>query len=275
MPNITIGFLGTRAEARSRQDRARDGRGRRWARLLAARKRLDEVYAAYGEPDADFDALAERAGEARSDPVRARRRRPRAAARDRRRRVAPAAVGRQDRPALGRREAPRRAVPAAALEAGHAAARRADEPSRCGERRVARAVPAALPRHRRRRHARSLLPRQRRRMDPRTRSRPRHPVEGQLQFVARSETSSGSPQEEATESARQKALKRELEWVRTGTKGRQAKSKSRIARFEELSSYEYQRRNETQEIFIPVAERLGDRGDRVHRRAQSLRRPAA
>jgi sulfate-transporting ATPase len=65
--------------------------------------------------------------------------------------------------------------------------------------------------------------------------------------------------EEASESARQKALKRELEWVRAGTKGRQAKGKSRIARFEELASYEYQRRNETQEIFIPVAERLGDR----------------
>jgi len=64
--------------------------------------------------------------------------------------------------------------------------------------------------------------------------------------------------EEAVESARQKALKRELEWVRTGTKARQSKNKSRMARFEELSSYEYQRRNETQEIFIPVAERLGD-----------------
>ncbi len=65
-------------------------------------------------------------------------------------------------------------------------------------------------------------------------------------------------QEEAAESARQKALKRELEWVRSGTKGQQTKSKSRIARFEELSSYEYQKRNETQEIFVPVAERLGD-----------------
>ncbi len=65
--------------------------------------------------------------------------------------------------------------------------------------------------------------------------------------------------EEASESARQKALKRELEWVRTNPKGRHAKNKSRIARFEELSSYEYQKRNETREIFIPVAERLGDR----------------
>ena len=64
-------------------------------------------------------------------------------------------------------------------------------------------------------------------------------------------------QEEAAESARQKALKKELEWVRQNAKGRQAKSKARLARFDELSSYEYQRRNETQEIFIPVAERLG------------------
>ena len=65
-------------------------------------------------------------------------------------------------------------------------------------------------------------------------------------------------QEEATESARQKTIKKELEWVRQNPKGRQAKAKSRIARFEELTSYEYQKRNETQEIFIPVADRLGD-----------------
>ncbi|MCW5576748.1 MAG: energy-dependent translational throttle protein EttA, partial [Burkholderiales bacterium] len=65
-------------------------------------------------------------------------------------------------------------------------------------------------------------------------------------------------QEEATESARQKALAKELEWVRQNPKGRQAKSKARIARFEELSSYDYQKRSETQEIFIPVADRLGD-----------------
>jgi energy-dependent translational throttle protein EttA len=65
-------------------------------------------------------------------------------------------------------------------------------------------------------------------------------------------------QEEATESARQKTIKRELEWVRQNAKGRQAKSKARLARFEELSSYDYQKRNETQEIFIPVADRLGD-----------------
>ncbi|RKP45771.1 energy-dependent translational throttle protein EttA [Pararobbsia silviterrae] len=65
-------------------------------------------------------------------------------------------------------------------------------------------------------------------------------------------------QEEASESARQKALKKELEWVRQNPKGRQAKSKARLARFEELNSADYQKRNETQEIFIPVGDRLGN-----------------
>ncbi|MFC3339742.1 energy-dependent translational throttle protein EttA [Paracandidimonas soli] len=65
-------------------------------------------------------------------------------------------------------------------------------------------------------------------------------------------------QEEASESARQKTIRKELEWVRQNPKGRQAKAKARLARFEELSSHEYQKRNETQEIFIPVAERLGN-----------------
>ena len=58
--------------------------------------------------------------------------------------------------------------------------------------------------------------------------------------------------------AHQKAMKQELEWVRQNPKGRQAKSKARIARFEELNSQEHQKRNETQEIFIPVGERLGN-----------------
>ena len=65
-------------------------------------------------------------------------------------------------------------------------------------------------------------------------------------------------QEEATESARQKTIKKELEWVRQNAKGRQAKAKARMTRFEELSSHDYQKRNETSEIFIPVAERLGN-----------------
>ena len=65
-------------------------------------------------------------------------------------------------------------------------------------------------------------------------------------------------QEQKQEAARMKAMKQELEWVRSNPKARQAKSKARLSRFEEMSSHEYQKRNETQEIFIPVGERLGD-----------------
>ena len=66
-------------------------------------------------------------------------------------------------------------------------------------------------------------------------------------------------QESKQEGARMKAMKQELEWVRSNPKARQAKSKARLARYEEMTSVEYQKRNETQEIFIPVGERLGDK----------------
>ncbi|MCK9516063.1 MAG: energy-dependent translational throttle protein EttA [Ottowia sp.] len=65
-------------------------------------------------------------------------------------------------------------------------------------------------------------------------------------------------QEQRSEDARARSIRKELEWARQNPKGRQAKSKARLARFEELSDHEYQKRNETQEIFIPVAERLGN-----------------
>jgi sulfate-transporting ATPase len=91
--------------------------------------------------------------------------------------------------------------------------------------------------------------------------------------------------EQKTEDARTKAMKKELEWVRSNAKGRQTKSKSRLARFEELSDVEYQKRNETNEIFIPVGERLGNEviefkdvsksfGDRVLMDNLSFRVPA-
>ena len=66
-------------------------------------------------------------------------------------------------------------------------------------------------------------------------------------------------QEKSQEQARQKAVKAELEWVRSNAKGRQAKSKARLARFEEINSKEFQQRNETQELYIPPGERLGDK----------------
>ena len=65
-------------------------------------------------------------------------------------------------------------------------------------------------------------------------------------------------QEESAESARRRSIERELEWVRQGAKGRHAKSKARLSRFEELSNVEYQRRNETNELYIPPGPRLGD-----------------
>ena len=76
--------------------------------------------------------------------------------------------------------------------------------------------------------------------------------------------------EQKGEEARAKALKKELEWVRQNAKGRQAKSKARIARFEELSDHEYQKRNETQEIFIPVADRLGTQVIEFHNVTKSF-----
>ncbi|MGK0305303.1 MAG: sulfate-transporting ATPase [Gammaproteobacteria bacterium] len=66
-------------------------------------------------------------------------------------------------------------------------------------------------------------------------------------------------QEEKTESARQRSIKTELEWVRSNAKGRQSKSKARMARFEELNTGDYQKRNETNELFIPPGERLGEK----------------
>ncbi|MBZ2161761.1 MAG: energy-dependent translational throttle protein EttA [Alteromonas stellipolaris] len=66
-------------------------------------------------------------------------------------------------------------------------------------------------------------------------------------------------QEERSENARQKSIRQELEWVRSNPKGRHAKSKARMARFEEMSTGDYQKRNETNELFIPPGERLGDK----------------
>ncbi|WP_273022631.1 energy-dependent translational throttle protein EttA [Rheinheimera sp.] len=66
-------------------------------------------------------------------------------------------------------------------------------------------------------------------------------------------------QEEKSENARQRSIKQELEWVRTNPKGRHAKSKARMARFEELQSQDFQKRNETNELFIPPGPRLGDK----------------
>jgi len=86
-----------------------------------------------------------------------------------------------------------------------------------------------------------------------------HGIPWQGNYSSWLEQKEGRLQTEAKqEVARLKTIKQELEWVRQNAKGRQAKSKARLARFEELSSFEYQKRNETQEIFIPFGERLGN-----------------
>ena len=149
--------------------------------------RLEQVYVLYSEPDADFDKLAAEQGAARGIPRERRRPQSRSPARRGRGRAAPAALGGEDVAALRRRAPARRAVPPAALEARHAAARRADQPPGRGVRRLAREVPRAVSEHRHLRDPRPLLPRQRRRLDPRARSRPRHPVAGQLFVLARAE----------------------------------------------------------------------------------------
>ncbi len=74
-----------------------------------------------------------------------------------------------------------------------------------------------------------------------------------------SRKTSVSAQEASQEAARRKSIEKELEWVRQGAKGRQSKGKARLARFEELNNVEYQKRNETNELFIPPGPRLGDK----------------
>lgn len=76
-------------------------------------------------------------------------------------------------------------------------------------------------------------------------------------------------QEERTENARQRSIKQELEWVRSNPKGRQAKSKARMSRFDELTTGDYQKRNETNELFIPPGERLGDKVIEVNHLSKS------
>ena len=178
MPGLKIGFLQQEPQldpGKTVREAVEEG----MSEVLGAQKRLDEVYAAYAEDGADFDALA--AEQAKLEAIIATSgadsnvqmeiaadalRLPPWDAK-----IADLSGGEKRRVALCR---------LLLSQARHAAARRADQPPRRRERRLARAVPAALPRHRGRRHPRPLLPRQRRRVDPRARPRLRHPVEGQL-----------------------------------------------------------------------------------------------
>jgi energy-dependent translational throttle protein EttA len=257
MPNITIGYLEQEPKldpTKTVRETVEEGLGD----LLAARKRLDEVFAAYAEPDADFDALADEQAkleailfaqggddmeqqlEIAADALRLP---PWDAT------IGPLSGGEKRRVALCR------------LLLSKPDMLLLDEPTNHLDAESVEWLEQFLSRF------------------PGTVvavTHDRYFLDNAAEWILELDRGRGIPwkgnysswldqkqdrlaQEESAESARQKSLKRELEWVRSGTKGRQSKSKSRIARFEELSSYEYQRRNETQEIFIPVADRLGDR----------------
>jgi sulfate-transporting ATPase len=257
MPNLSIGYL--EQEPKLDADKTvRDVVEEAHAELLAVRKRLEEVYAAYGEADADFDALA--AEQAKLEAV----------------------VFAQDGEDLDRQ-----------LEIAADALRLPPWEAKIGPLSGGEKRRVALCRLLLSKPDMLLLDEPTNHLDAESVewleqflqrfpgtvvavTHDRYFLDNAAEWILELDRGRGIPwkgnysswldqkqerlaQEEASETARQKALKKELEWVRAGTKGRQSKSKSRIARFEELSSYEYQKRNETQEIFIPVADRLGDR----------------
>ena len=256
MPGLNIGYLPQEPQLNPEHTvrQAEEGLGA----VVTAKKRLDEVYAAYAEPDADFDALA--AEQAELEAIIAAAASSGADDIEHQMEIAADALRLPPWDAIvGKLSGgEKRRVALCRLLLSKPDMLLLDEPTNHLDAESVEWLEQFLhiPRHCRRRDPRSLLPGQCRRMDPGTGSRLRYSVEGQLQLLAGAE---GRPpqQEEASESARQKTIKKELEWVRQNPKGRQARQ-TRLARFEELSSYEYQKRNETQEIFIPVGERLGN-----------------
>ena len=160
------------------------------------------------------------------------------------------------------------------VEARHAPPRRADQPPRRRERRLARALPPRLPGHGRRRHPRSLLPRQRRRLDPRARSRRRHSLRGQLHRLARAEEEAPRARAEAGDARKQRTLERELEWVRMAPRARQAKSKARLAAYETLLAEEKNKQVDTNEITIPTGAAPRQHRHRGRAPEEGLRRQA-
>lgn len=258
MPGISIGYLPQEPQLNPEhtvRQAVEEGLGE----VFAARKRLDEVYAEYAEPDADFDALA--AEQAELEAI-----------------IAAAATGGSDdiehqlEIAADALRLPRWDAKVEHLSGG--------EKRRVALCRLLLSKPDML-----------LLDEPTNHLDAESVewleiflqkfrgtvvavTHDRYFLDNAAEWILELDRGHGIPwkgnysswleqkenrlkQEEAAESARQRTISRELEWVRQNPKARQAKSKARLARFEELSSHEYQRRNETQEIFIPVAERLG------------------
>ena len=180
--------------------------------------------------------------------------------------------------ALRRRAPPRRAVPPAARPPRPAAARRADQPPRRRERRLARAVPAGLPRHRRRHHPRPLLPRQRGQVDPRARPRPGLPVRGQLLVAGSSRSRRAWPARRSSNDG-PPAHARSASSSGCAWRPRPARPRARPASPPTRSCTPRPRPPTAaptgSRSRSPPGRRLGDQVIEVERPAQGLRRPAA
>ncbi len=259
MPGLDIGYLPQEPQLNPEhtvRESVEEGLGA----VTAARKRLDEVYSAYAEPDADFDALA--AEQAELEAVIS----------------AAASSGSDDMGAQMEIAADALRLPPWEAKIGNLSGGEKRRVALC---RLLLAKPDML-----------LLDEPTNHLDAESVdwlevflqkfpgtvvavTHDRYFLDNAAQWILELDRGHGIPwkgnysswleqkqdrlkQEEASESARQKTISKELEWVRQNPKGRQAKAKARMARFEELSSHEYQKRNETSEIFIPVAERLGN-----------------
>jgi sulfate-transporting ATPase len=255
MPNLNIGYLAQEPELDPNQtvrQAVQDGLGE----VFSAQKKLDDVYAAYAEPDADFDALA--AEQARLEAVIAAG----DGSAEQQMEVAADALRLPEWDALIKNLSggEKRRVALCRMLLMRPDMLLLDEPTNHLDAESVEWLEQFLTRF------------------PGTVvavTHDRYFLDNAAEWILELDRGHGIPwkgnysswleqkgarlkQEESSESARQKALSKELEWVRQNPKGRQAKSKARIARFEELNSQEYQKRNETQEIFIPVADRLGN-----------------
>jgi sulfate-transporting ATPase len=256
MPNLRVGFLPQEPQldpAKTVREAVEEGLGE----VLAAKRRLEEVYAAYAEPDADFDALAEE--QARLEAVIA------AAGADSEHQLEVAADALRLPPWEAKIEhlsgGEKRRVALCRLLLSKPDMLLLDEPTNHLD-----AESVEWLEHFLQQFPGTVV----------AVTHDRYFLDNAAQWILELDRGHGIPWEgnysswleqkekrlevEAKqEAARIKTMKAELEWVRQNPKARQAKSKARLARFEELSSYEHQARNETQEIFIPVAERLGDK----------------
>jgi len=256
MPNMKIGFLPQEPQLdpdKTVREAVEEGLGE----TLAAKRRLEEIYAAYAEPDADFDKLA--AEQAKLEAI------VNAAHSDSTDLQMEVAADALRLPAWEQKIAPlsggeKRRVALCRLLLSKPDILLLDEPTNHLDAESVEWLEQFL-----RRFPGTVV----------AVTHDRYFLDNAAQWILELDRGYGIPWEgnysswleqkemrleveEKQEQARIKSMQKELEWVRQNPKGRQAKSKARLARFEELSSYEYQKRNETQEIFIPVADRLGD-----------------